>query len=258
MITRRAFTLALTARLRAAFRLNIGIGTYTYHGVSLDDMVARLTALDITEIEMSRGEFMLMKPPTVEMCRSAKSKFDRTGIRCVSYYSATIKDDQDLDHAVRFAKLLGSHNVSGDATGDMLRKIDERFSREGLTFGIHNHYFKQKFAYESADDVLRGLAGRSKTMGATLDVGHIASCGHDTVDAVRKLAPYLKMVHLKDVAASGGEDNVLIGRGIAQIPTVMNELHKVNYRGLVAIEYEKEGDVDADVKQEVEFARKLA
>jgi hypothetical protein len=32
----------------------------------------------------------------------------------------------------------------------------------------------------------------------------------------------------------------------------------VSYRGLVAIEYEKEGDVDADVRREVEFARKLA
>ena len=94
----------------------------------------------------------------------------------------------------------------------------ERFSQEGLTFGIHNHYFKQKFAYESPEDVLKALAGRSKTMGSTLDVGHIASCGYDTVDAVRKLAPYLKMVHLKDVRASGGEDNVLLGQGIAKIP----------------------------------------
>jgi sugar phosphate isomerase/epimerase len=192
------------------------------------------------------------------MCRLAKGQFDRAGIRCVSYYSATIKDDQDLDRAVRFARLLGSGNVSGDATGDMLRKIDERFSREGLTFGIHNHYFKQKFAYESPDDVLKALAGRSKAMGATLDVGHIASCGYDTVEAVRKLAPFLKMVHLKDVAAAGGEDNVLIGQGIAKIPAVMEELHKVSYRGLVAIEYEKEGDIDADVRREVEFARNLA
>ena len=69
---------------------------------------------------------------------------------------------------MRFARLLGSSNITGDATGDMLRKIDERLSREGLTFGIHNHYFKQKFAYESPDDVLKALAGRSKTMGATL------------------------------------------------------------------------------------------
>ncbi len=262
-MTRRTFTQALAAgamgaRMQAAYRLNIGIGTYTYHAVSIDGMIARLTALGVTEIEMSRGEFMLMKPPSDEMCRLAKRQFDAAGIRCVSYYSATIKDEQDLDRAVRIARLLGSNNVSGDATGDMLRKIDKRFSSEGLTFGIHNHYFKQKFAYESPDDVLHALAGRSKAMGATLDVGHIASCGYDTVDAVRKLARFLKMVHLKDVAAAGGEDNVLIGHGIAKIPAVMKELHKVSYRGLVAIEYEKEGDVDADVRREVEFARKLA
>jgi sugar phosphate isomerase/epimerase len=263
-MTRRAFTRALAAgagapaMVRAITRLKIGIGTYTYHNLSIDGMIARLTALDITEIEMSRGEFMLMKPPTDEMCQSARSKFDHADIRCVSYYTATIKDDADLDYAVRFAKLLGARNVTGDATGDMLRRIDERLSREGLTFGIHNHYFKQKFAYESPDDVLKALAGRSKTMGAALDVGHMASCGYDTVEAVRKLAPYLKMVHLKDVAAAGGEDNVLIGQGIAKIPAVIEELHKVSYGGLVAIEYEKEGDVDADVKREVEFARRLA
>jgi len=40
---------------------------------------------------------------------------------------------------------------------------------------------------------------------------------------VRKLAPFLKVVHLKDVAA-GGEDNVLIGQqGIAKIPAAMEE-----------------------------------
>jgi sugar phosphate isomerase/epimerase len=265
MMTRRTFHRAVAAGVAstgvsalAAARLKIGIGTYTYHNYSIDDMIARLTALKIAEIEMSRGEFMLMKPPTDEMCQSARLKFDRAGIRCVSYYTATIKDDRDLDYAVRFAKLFGSKNVSGDATGDMLRKIDERFTHEGLTFGIHNHYFKQKFEYESPEDVLKALAGRSKTMGSTLDVGHIASCGHDTVEAVRKLAPYLRMVHLKDVKASGGEDNVLLGQGIAKIPAVMEELHKVNYRGLCAIEYEKEGDVDSDVAKEVEFARKLA
>ena len=265
MMTRRTFVRAAAASIaipgtnaQARVPLRIGIGTYTYHNYSLDDMVARLVALGIQEIEMSRGEFMLMKPPSDEMCRSAKSKFEGAGIRCVSYYSATIKDAQDLDNAVRFAKLLGARNVSGDATGDMLRKIDERFTREGLTFGIHNHYFKQGFAYESPEDVLRALAGRSKTMGATLDVGHIASCGHDTVDAVRKLAPFLKMVHLKDVAAAGGEDNVLLGQGVAKIPAVIDELHKVEYRGLCAIEYEKDGNIDSDVAKEVEFARKLA
>ena len=264
-MTRRSFAQALTAgalavsRAHAAYRLDIGIGTYTYHSLSIDDMVTRLVALNIKEIEMSRGEFMLMKPPTDEMCRSARAKFDQAGIRCVSYYTATIKDDKDLDYAVRFGRLLGVHNITGDAIGDMLRKIDERLTREGLTFGIHNHFFKgEKFPYESPDDVLRGLAGRSKTMGATLDTGQFASCGYDPAEAVRKLAPYLKMVHLKDIKAGGGEVNVLLGDGVAKIPAVMKELHQVHYRGLVAIEYEKEGDVDSDVAKEVAYARKLA
>jgi hypothetical protein len=38
----------------------------------------------------------------------------------------------------------------------------------------------------------------------------------------------------------------------------MRELRRQNFRGLVAVEYEKEGPVEDDLRQEVEFARKLA
>jgi hypothetical protein len=170
-ITRRSFVktvaggLAATALpFRAAgklsiSKLNIGIGTYSYHNLSMDEMIVQLNALRVGEIEMSRGEFMLMNHPTEEMFRSARIKLDRAGIRCVSYYTATIKEDQDLENAVRFARLLGSSNVTGDATGSILNRIDRRFTQEKLTFGIHNHYFKgEKFAYESPE----GCAGRSR------------------------------------------------------------------------------------------------
>jgi sugar phosphate isomerase/epimerase len=263
-MTRRQFACAMASVVAARTRpvaarrkLALGIGTYTYHSLSIDDMIVQLKRLKIAEIEMSRGEFMLFSRPTPEQFAAVKTKLDRAGIRCVSYYTATIKDDTDLDNAIRFAKLLGAANVTGDATGSILQRIDERFTQSRLTFGIHNHYFKQKFAYESADDVLNALSGRSRTMGASLDVGHIASCGFDTVDAVRRLAPHLKMVHLKDVKASGGEVNVLLGTGIARIPDVMKTLRAMNYAGLVAIEYEHDGPVEEDVRKEVEYARSL-
>jgi len=263
-MTRRDFACTaagatLARRLPAANRLRIGIGAYSYHNLSMPAMIAQLNALGITEIEMSRGEFMLLSHPADDRFRAARELFDRTGIRCVSYYAATIHDEKELAQAIRFAGLLNAANITGDATGAaLLQRIDEDCSAAGLTFGIHNHYFKTKFAYESPEDVLRALAGLSQTVGATLDVGHIASCGYDTVDAVRKLGPHLKLVHLKDVAASGGEENVLLGQGIARIPEVIAELHKLRFAGLVAIEYEKEGPVEADMRREVEFARKLA
>ncbi len=269
VIDRRTFAKTITAGialaglptlpLDARSRLNIGIGTYSYHNLSVDDMIVQLNALHIEEIEMSRGEFMLFSKPDASLFRSTRQKLNRAGIRCVSYYTATIKDGQDLDHAIEFAKLLGARNVTGDATGDTLAEIDQRFTREGLSFGIHNHYFPgQKFPYQSPEDVLEALARLSRTVGATADVGQFASCGYDPVDAIRKLGPRLKPVHLKDIQARDGEVNVLLGSGIARILEVMQELHRQNFGGLVAVEYEKEGPVEEDLRQEVQFARKLA
>jgi sugar phosphate isomerase/epimerase len=265
-ITRRTFAKTLAAGLaatalplRASTKLNVGIGTYSYHNLSLDQMIAQLNALKVPEIEMSRGEFMLMNHPTEDLFHTARTKFDQAGIRCLSYYSATIKEDADLDNAIRFAKLLGAHNITGDATGSILNRIDQRCMQEKLSFGIHNHYFKgEKFAYESPEDVLNALHGLSETVGATADVGHFASCGHDPVDALRKLGTRLKLVHLKDIQAVDGEVNVLLGKGISKIPEVMQELHRQNFAGLVAVEYEKETDVTEDMRQDMEYARQLA
>ena len=260
-MTRRTFAglVAAGLRLRAAGTMRIGIGTYSYHSLSMEEMIVQLQALRIREIEMSRGEFMLLSHPNEDRFRKARALFDKAGIRCVSYYAATIHDEPELDSAIRFAKLLGAGNITGDATGaPLLKRIDERCTQAGLTFGIHNHFFKTKFAYESPEDVLRALDGLSKTVGATADVGHFASCGYDPVDAVRKLGPYLKLVHLKDIAAAHAEDNVLLGQGIAKIPEVMRELRKQQFAGLVAIEYEKDGAVEEDLRKEVAFARHLA
>ena len=265
-MTRRSFVGALAAglaaavvRLQASTSLNVGVGTYSYHNLSMDEMVVQLKALGVREIEMSRGEFMLMNHPGDELFHSARAKFDAAGIRCVSYYTATIKEDGELENAIRFAKILGVRNVTGDATGSILRRIDRRFTEERLTFGIHNHYFKgERFAYDGPEDVLNALKGLSQTVGATADVGHFASCGHDPVEAVRKLGPRLKLVHLKDIQAVDGEVNVLLGKGISKIVDVMKELRRQRFAGLVAVEYEKEGDVNEDMRRDMEFARSLA
>ncbi len=62
MITRRSFAKVLAASaalsalpLHAQTGLNIGVGTYSYHNLSIDDMIAQLKALRIAQIEMSRG-----------------------------------------------------------------------------------------------------------------------------------------------------------------------------------------------------------
>jgi sugar phosphate isomerase/epimerase len=273
MITRRTFVkttavclAANTLPLYALAPLTIGVGTFSYHALSFDDMMAQLEILLPTnglhnqQIEMSRGEFMVMSHPSDELVRTSREKLDKAGIRCVSYYAATLKNEQDVASAVRIAQLLGAHNITGDATGgDLLKHIDRSVTETGLIFSIHNHFFPgEKFPYESPEDVLNALAPLSANCGATADTGHFAACGYDPVDAVRKLAPRLNLVHLKDVKAIHSGENVLLGSGIAKIPEVEADLHRQNFRRLVAIEYEKEGDDDVrdDMRTNVAFAWK--
>ena len=54
-MTRRTFVGAACGSLCAAGKLQLGIGTYTYHCLSMDDMIVQLKRLEIREIEMSRG-----------------------------------------------------------------------------------------------------------------------------------------------------------------------------------------------------------
>ncbi len=239
--------------------MRLGIGCYTYHNLSVDDMITQLKALHVTEIEMSRGEFMNFTKPPVSRFEDFRRKIDAAGIRCVSYYAPTIKEKSDLDTAIRFGRILGATNITGDPAGaEILAYVDERMTAEGLTFGIHNHYFKnRKFDYESPEDILHALKGLSNTVGCTLDIGHIVSCGYKTIDAVRKLGPRLKLVHLKDIEAPGGEVNVPLGQGVARIPEVMKELRRIHFNGLIAFEYEKNGDINREVREQMEYAREL-
>ena len=67
-MTRRTFAKVIAASatghsVHAAHKLRLGIGTYTYHNLSVDEMILQLKRLNITEIEMSRAEFMNFTHP---------------------------------------------------------------------------------------------------------------------------------------------------------------------------------------------------
>lgn len=249
--------LAPPAMMGAKARFTLGIGTYTYRGVTVDKMIDGLRALKIRQIELSTPGYFL---PDVKLEDAAtlRAKLDRAGIAAVSYYCGTIKSEADLDLTLQVVGRLGARNVSGAAMGDALKMIDSRFSRERLTFGIHNHWFRgRKFEYESPEDVLKALEGLSDTVGATMDAGHMASCGYDPVEALAKLRRRLNVVHLKDVEQPGDDKNVILGTGVAKSAAVIEALKRQGFKGLVAIEYEAAPDPQAEVARCVEFARKL-
>ena len=265
MISRRCFMtslgvgmLALRNAAAAKARFSLGIGTYTYRGVTEDEMIEDLKALKIQHIELSSPDYFLPRVKLDSVPRLA-TKLAGAGITAVSYFCGDIKTERDVDLTIQVAQALRARHASGAAVGDALKMIDRRFGQEGLKFGIHNHWFRgRRFEYESPEDLLRALENLSPAVGVTMDAGHMASCGHDPVQALNKLWPHIQLVHLKDVERAGDDKNVVLGAGIAKSKDVVQTLERRGFTGLVAIEYEAEPqNPQPSVTRCVEFARKL-
>jgi sugar phosphate isomerase/epimerase len=263
LIDRRSFikvlglgVLNVRGALAAPAGFPLGIGTYTFRGVTVDQMIADLKALNISQIELSSPDYMIpgVKLPAMQDLRS---KLTGAGIVAASYFCGTIANEADVNQTVEAARALGVRHVSGWAWGDALKMIDSRFSREGMEFGIHDENCAGP-SNCSPDNLLEALSGLSKTIGITLDSGHMATCGHDPVEALMKLRQRVQLVHLKDVKRAGSDENAILGTGIARIPAFVAALKRLNFRHLVAIEDEASPQSpEANVEKDVAFARKV-
>jgi sugar phosphate isomerase/epimerase len=83
----------------------------------------------------------------------------------------------------------------------------------------------------------------------------MVSCGYDPVEAFLKLKDRIRVMHLKDIEAPGNDQNVVFGSGKGKPDEVLKTIMKESYSGLVAIEYEDERNLEADVEQCVKFVR---
>lgn len=75
-----------------------------------------------------------------------------------------------------------------------------------------------------------------------IDIGHAKRSGLDPSECILKCQSRLLDVHIKDIkSVSQAIDPVEVGRGILDIPGILNTILKINYSGIVSLEYEKDG-----------------
>ncbi len=132
----------------------------------------------------------------------------------------------------------------------------------GVIYALENHPEK------SVDEVLAKLgAGDEDVIGVAADTGWFATAGVDPVEALRRLAPRLKHVHLKDVLPPRsektgypfidmGHETCALGDGDVAIEQCLRVLSDADYAGALAIEHEPEiGSPIEAVKVSLERAR---
>jgi sugar phosphate isomerase/epimerase len=127
------------------------------------------------------------------------------------------------------------------------RAAAARILREfGVVYGFENH------PETTPEAILARIGpGEEDVIGIAFDTGWCGTNGMDTLGALRRLAPRLKNVHLKDVKARRaektgfpmmdlGHETCRTGTGIVPIEGAIGLLRELGYRGTLALEHEPE------------------
>lgn len=120
-----------------------------------------------------------------------------------------------------------------DTLGAVLRKA----SHEGVGVGLEScapHMYPQCGRYL---DLAQALA--PMRLAVNFDPSHFQVMGEDPVDAVRRLAPLIRHVHIKDAAGRYPDFSFPpLGEGEIDFPKLIAALHDIGYAGALTIEYE--------------------
>ncbi|MGC1621057.1 MAG: sugar phosphate isomerase/epimerase [Candidatus Acidiferrum sp.] len=125
--------------------------------------------------------------------------------------------------------------------GGLLTELGKRVADLGLQLGYHNHMGAMGQTPEGLDQIMAAVDPRYAKL--ELDVAHYFQGGGDPAKAIEKYRDRLLFLHLKDVEhLPEGADSkqsyrfVELGRGLVNLPAVIDALREIDFRGWGIVE----------------------
>jgi sugar phosphate isomerase/epimerase len=179
---------------------------------------------------------------SAEEIQSMAGKVRNAGLGLYGAGVIYMKSAQEVEAAFKYASLAGLEMIIGVPNHDLLPLVNEQVKKNNIKLAIHNHGPGDDL-YKSPADVYAKIKDLDKRIGLCIDIGHVVRIGEDPVPMIEKYKDRLYDMHMKDVdKAVADGTSVEIGRGVIDIPKVIQALKKISYKGFVAFEYEKDAD----------------
>jgi len=221
-------------------RLKLGLASYTLRKFGLDETLAMTARLGLKYICFK--SFHLPLDSTPAQIQDVVAKVKQAGLILYGGGVISMKKEADVHQAFDYAKAAGMKIIIGAPDPELLLLINKKVQEYDIKVAIHNHGPTDKLypipasAYEKIKDLDRRI-------GLCNDIGHTMRAGVDPSVSVEKFADRLLDVHIKDVSETTAKgQTVEIGRGVIDIPRFIRTLLKINYKGVVSFEYEKDAD----------------
>ena len=139
---------------------------------------------------------------------------------------------------------------------EMLKPVVEHAEKEGVLLLVEP---EPGLLIETADQFLEFMRHiDSPAVGLNFDIGHFYCVGDDPAATVRRLAKYIRHVHLEDIAATRVHHHLIPGEGAIDFAaTSSKRVRDIGYDGWVTIElYPYVDDPDAAARTAFEYVRR--
>ncbi|GIU79456.1 MAG: hypothetical protein KatS3mg005_2694 [Bryobacteraceae bacterium] len=253
--TRRAFLHTIPAAAAAAAAspnasaaassapaIRFGIASYSFREFSRRLCIQYTKQLGISLLTIK--EFHALYRSTPEELDRARREFAAAGLTLTGGGTVYMlkEDPEDVKFYFEYARRLGLPMMNVGPTAKTL-PIIEKFAREyDIKIAVHNHGPEDRH-FPAPSDALKLIRDMDPRMGVCVDVGHTTRTGKDLLEEIEMAGPRLLDVHMKDLrdlkqAASQCD----VGDGQMPVPQIFRLLMKMNYSGVVHLEYEINAD----------------
>jgi inosose dehydratase len=222
----------------------VGIQSYSYRMLTFERALEQIQMLGLRHVELYRGH--LPTTATEAQIKAARNLMEKQRITPIAFGVERFTKDHAANRRLfEFARRLGVRFLSADPEPDSFDSLDSLVVEFNIGIAIHPHGPVGKLLHRwySAEDIMKAVRERT-LIGSCLDTGHLIRCAQEPFN--RKLDPAQQVrhmgarnfgLHLKDHDNKTRTD-VVFGRGVLNVGSVLRALREVKFAGYISIEYE--------------------
>jgi sugar phosphate isomerase/epimerase len=249
--------------------VRVGIQSYSFRGLPLDDAIKAMAEIGIGECELFSGhvEPRIGPPPgsggmtpelrrqrqdetrkwrlsvSLDHFKDVRKKFDVAGIK-LQAYNLSFNDnftDEEIDRGFQMARALGVNLITASSTLSSAKRVAPFAEKYKITVAMHNHANLTDPNQFAKPESFAAALAMSKRFAVNLDIGHFIAAGFDPVGYIEANHSRIANLHLKDRKKENGP-NTPWGEGDTPIKQVLQLLKQKKYNIPANIEYEYSGE----------------
>ena len=239
-----AFVMPAEAQLvtgkRGSDDFRIGVAGYTYRKFDIDRTLKYLQSMGVKYLSVK--DFWLPLDSTAEQMEAFKAKCAAHGVEGYILGPIYMRNEADVDRAFAYAERYGSDVFIGVPTYELIDYVIAKVADTGIKVAIHTHGPDGQ-PFPNIQKVVELVKDPKLGVGCCMDLGHSVRMGEDIVKDIRKYKDWIYDIHIKDESEASKKGQTWeMGRGVMDFKPIVETLRKIGYKGVVSLEFEKNGD----------------